>query len=69
MIEKLYKDKIIRIGFRTKMKLFVASLIVGLALGAPQNSKKDLETVPYTVVATHHAGDSSVSKINTVIIF
>jgi len=49
---------------RTEMKLFVASLIVGLALGAPQNSKKDLETVPYTVVATHHAGDSSFEERN-----
>ena len=32
------------------MKLFAVSLLVGIALGAPQGSQKDLETVPYTVV-------------------
>ena len=44
-----------------KMKFFVATLFIGLALGAPQGSQKDLETAPYTVVATHHVGDQSVS--------
>ena len=45
-----------------KMKFFVATLFIGLALGAPQGSQKDrYETVPYTVVATHHVGDQSVS--------
>ena len=43
-----------------KMKFFVATLFIGLALGAPQGSQK-YETVPYTVVATHHVGDQSVS--------
>ena len=43
-----------------KMKFFVATLFIGLALGAPKGSQK-YETVPYTVVATHHVGDQSVS--------
>ena len=47
------------------MKLFVTSLLIGLALGAPKSIEKDLETVPYTIVATHHVGDDSVSKDNT----
>merc|ERR1711978_540851 len=45
-----------------KMKLFVASLLVGLALGAPKSIEKDLETVPYTIVATHHVGDDSFEE-------
>merc|ERR1712241_1042361 len=47
-----------------KMKLLIVSLIVGLALGAPQSNKKDLETVPYTIVATHHVGDGSFEERN-----
>jgi len=47
-----------------KMKLFVASVLVGLALGAPQNLEKDLETVPYTVVATHKVGENSFEERN-----
>merc|ERR1712241_406726 len=47
-----------------KMKLLIASLIVGLALGAPQSNRKDLETVPYTIVATHHVGDGSFEERN-----
>merc|ERR1719264_657235 len=46
------------------MKFFVATLFIGLALGAPKGIKKDLETVPYTVVATHHVGDQSFEERN-----
>merc|ERR1711978_769982 len=45
-----------------KMKLFVTSLLIGLALGAPKSIEKDLETVPYTIVATHHVGDDSFEE-------
>merc|ERR1711988_137469 len=45
-----------------KMKLFVTSLLIGLALGAPKIIEKDLETVPYTIVATHHVGDDSFEE-------
>ena len=31
-----------------------------------KNVKEDLETVPYTVVATHHVGQNSVSLDNKV---
>merc|ERR1711936_1553786 len=51
-------------GISIKMKFFVATLFIGLALGAPQGSQKDLETVPYTVVATHHVGDQSFEERN-----
>merc|ERR1719495_2387280 len=44
------------------MKLFVTSLLIGLALGAPKSIEKDLETVPYTIVATHHVGDDSFEE-------
>merc|ERR1711936_212583 len=47
-----------------KMKLFVTSLLIGLALGAPKSFKKDLETVPYTIVATHYVGDDSFEERN-----
>merc|ERR1712062_306235 len=45
-----------------KMKLFVTSLLIGLALGAPKSIEKDLETVPYTIVATHNVGDNSFEQ-------
>merc|ERR1739838_986759 len=52
-------------GISIKMKFFVATLFIGLALGAPQGSQKDrYETVPYTVVATHHVGDQSFEERN-----
>merc|ERR1712109_399090 len=44
------------------MKLLGVSLLIGIALGAPQGSQKDLETVPYTVVATHQSGDQSFEE-------
>ena len=62
---RVYKDKNITLRFIVKMKLIVTSLLIGLALGAPKSIEKDLETVPYTIVATHHVGDNSVSKDNT----
>merc|ERR1712203_1293435 len=49
-------------GISIKMKFFVATLVIGLALGAPKGSQKDIETVPYTVVATHHVGDQSFEE-------
>merc|ERR1712241_8638 len=39
----------------SKMKLFISSLLIGLALGAPQVREK-YETAPYKVVATHYVG-------------
>merc|ERR1711997_1187584 len=50
-------------GISIKMKFFVATLFIGLALGAPKGSQK-YETVPYTVVATHHVGDQSFEERN-----
>jgi len=44
--------------------LFIASLLFGLALGAPQGMKKDLDTVPYTVVATHNVEGQSFEERN-----
>ena len=41
--------------------IVVASLLFGIALGAPKNIKQVSETLPYTVVATHNVGDQSVS--------
>merc|ERR1712238_460146 len=48
-----------------KMKfIVVASLIFGIALGAPKNIKQVSETLPYTVVATHNVGDQSFEERN-----
>ena len=41
--------------------IVVASILFGIALGAPKNIKQVSETLPYTVVATHNVGDESVS--------
>ena len=41
--------------------IVVASILFGIALGAPKNIKQVSETLPYTVVATHIVGDESVS--------
>ena len=41
--------------------IVVASLLFGIALGAPKNLKQVSETLPYTVVATHNVGDQSAS--------
>merc|ERR1712153_146693 len=48
-----------------KMKfIVVASLLFGIALGAPKNIKQVSETLPYTVVATHNVGDQSFEERN-----
>ena len=47
--------------------IVVASLLFGIALGAPKNIKQVSETLPYTVVATHNVGDQSVSFFHKVI--
>merc|ERR1712203_58654 len=48
-----------------KMKfIVVASLLFGIALGAPKNIKQVSETLPYTVVATHNVGDESFEERN-----
>ena len=41
--------------------IVVASILFGIALGAPKNIKQVSETLPYTVVATHNVGDEYVS--------
>merc|ERR1739844_434023 len=48
-----------------KMKfIVVASILFGIALGAPKNIKQVSETLPYTVVATHNVGDESFEERN-----
>jgi len=48
-----------------KMKfIVVASILFGIALGAPKNIKQVSETLPYTVVATHNVGDQSFEERN-----
>merc|ERR1711935_81045 len=48
-----------------KMKfIVVASLLFGIALGAPKNIKQVSETLPYTLVATHNVGDQSFEERN-----